>query len=338
MDPQVFGLKNVDNSIQHTAYPRLRALSRCDLNSWWSDEAVQDEEQQGTSTFHRQILVRTGTSKQGSISNNRKKRIRSYQSTGIPGSPSKLIGTSSVQMPSPNLKSSSQGHGRCPVRRQTYTYSVHVLKAGASKTALQPILDLSNRIFDTTLMPPTHHSSLDEWHTRLSSHSTIGGAILVSAIATTDLTLPSRACKETTRDFSSSPTSEIEPVKTSWTTDDLTAPSSTSGPEPVGFIFAIPKTSSSLPCPTLHIWLAGVADQARGTGVFAALMSEVEKHARGDGIGVDQVQVQALTVCTFPARFGRMFAILQKQGWDVRERMDDGKVLMMKGLGVGTCV
>jgi GNAT superfamily N-acetyltransferase len=66
--------------------------------------------------------------------------------------------------------------------------------------------------------------------------------------------------------------------------------------------------------------------KARGSGVFAALMSEVEKYARAQ-------RVKALSVCTFPEKFEKMFAILQKQGWEgVEWREEHHKVLMMKRL------
>jgi len=76
----------------------------------------------------------------------------------------------------------------------------------------------------------------------------------------------------------------------------------------------------------LHVWLAGVSEEARGTGVFAALMGTVENHARTLDIG-------ALSVATFPAKFGKMYTILQKQGWEAKEWTEsDNKVLMMKTL------
>lgn len=81
-----------------------------------------------------------------------------------------------------------------------------------------------------------------------------------------------------------------------------------------------------LPFPTLHIWLAGVSDKARGSGIFAALMGEVEDHARSKG-------VKALSVATFPDEYAKMYAILQKQGWEVKDWRDNGrKVLMIKAI------
>lgn len=104
---------------------------------------------------------------------------------------------------------------------------------------------------------------------------------------------------------------------------------STSGdptPEIIGFIFAHLRNEAALPHPTLHIWLAGVSENARGTGLFAALMRKVESHARS-------VDIEGLSVATFPAKFGKMYAILQKQGWEARDWKEDGKkVLMMKSL------
>ncbi|KAK5294703.1 hypothetical protein LTR99_009509 [Exophiala xenobiotica] len=134
---------------------------------------------------------------------------------------------------------------------------VHSLDASASKTTIEPILSLSDQIFNTAASSPTHHSSLDEWHKRLSLPS----SVLLYA-----------------RD---------------------TSPSSTEG-RLVGFMFAHPKTDSSLPCQTLHIWLAGVTERE-------------------------------LSVCTYPGKFGKMFAILQKTGWKVWAWMEGGeKVLMIK--------
>ncbi|KAJ9502596.1 hypothetical protein LTR96_005717 [Exophiala xenobiotica] len=158
---------------------------------------------------------------------------------------------------------------------------VHSLDASASKTTIEPILSLSDQIFNTAASSPTHHSSLDEWHKRLSLPS----SVLLYA-----------------RD---------------------TSPSSTEG-RLVGFMFAHTKTDSSLPCQILHIWLAGVTEQARGTGIFAALMMAVEQHAR-------KHDIQELSVCTYPGKFGKMFAILQKTGWKVWAWMEGGeKVLMIK--------
>ncbi|KAL6253014.1 hypothetical protein RBB50_000734 [Rhinocladiella similis] len=52
-------------------------------------------------------------------------------------------------------------------------FTIHSLDSTASKEAIQPILSLSNYIFGTSLSPPTHHSSLDEWHQRLSQPDSI---------------------------------------------------------------------------------------------------------------------------------------------------------------------
>lgn len=96
--------------------------------------------------------------------------------------------------------------------------------------------------------------------------------------------------------------------------------------EVVGFVFAHVKTDAALPYPTLHVWLAGVSERARGTGVFMALMGIVEAHARSLG-------VKGLSVATFPDTFAKMYAILLKQGWEAREWKEGGrKVLMMKTL------
>ncbi|EXJ85709.1 hypothetical protein A1O1_06077, partial [Capronia coronata CBS 617.96] len=204
--------------------------------------------------------------------------------------------------------------------KQAYStsYSILVLQVGASKKDLQPVLDLSNRIFDTAPLPPSPHSSLDEWHGRLSLRF-----IAPSSESTHDPKLAGRS-------------SAIEGSKHH---SSLSTDRDTDIQDPIGFVFASPKTYPSLPHPTLHVWLAGIAERARGTGVFAALMAEVETHARNTngGVGVDvkagQGHVQALSICTFPARFSRMFSILQREGWQVKEWMDDGqKVLLVKEL------
>jgi GNAT superfamily N-acetyltransferase len=103
---------------------------------------------------------------------------------------------------------------------------------------------------------------------------------------------------------------------------DTGTPSTEEGP--VGFILAHPKNGSTLPSQTLHIWLAGVTEQARGAGIFAALMMAFEQHAR-------KHDIQELSVCTYPGKFAKMFAILQKTGWKVWAWMEGGEeVLMIK--------
>lgn len=234
-------------------------------------------------------------------------------------------------------------------------FTIHRLGPGASREAIQPVLDLSNRIFDTASLPPSHHSSLDEWHRRLSLHSPTGGVSSILVYATTSAKesprLNSNGHVEQNESGPGTPFasgSENKPAASSsntrsTTTQDTSSLSSkstsTADHGPVGFIFASPQKYASLPYPTLHIWLAGVPDWARGTGVFAALMDEVEKHARGDSEGEGggrQAKLPALSVCTFPARFPRMFAILQKQGWEVKEWMDEGKVFLVKQLQGGS--
>ncbi|KAG9775176.1 hypothetical protein KCU88_g5156, partial [Aureobasidium melanogenum] len=203
-------------------------------------------------------------------------------------------------------------------------FTIHRIPAGdVSPTRIQPILDLSNLIFDTARSPPTHHSSIEVWRQRLSPPlpgSGLPAPILVYATAT-----------EGFKSESSSSTTNNDPIGHD---DHVGSPIGQDqvGSPPIAFVFAIPRTDSdpSIPSPTLHIWLAGVSEQARGTGVFAALMAEVEQHARQD-----RSEVKVMSVCTYPKRFGKMFAILQRQGWEIRQWLEDGeKVLFVKGLGV----
>ncbi|KAL2423277.1 hypothetical protein ABEF95_003306 [Exophiala dermatitidis] len=193
-------------------------------------------------------------------------------------------------------------------------FAIHLIPAGdVSPSSIQPILDLSNRIFDTARSPPTHHSSIEVWRERLSPPppgSGLPAPILVYATAT-----------EGWKSESSSSTTNNDPTGH----DDHVG-------SPIGFIFAISRTDPdpSIPSPTLHIWLAGVSEEARGTGVFAALMAEVEQHARRDE---NESRVKVMSVCTYPKRFSKMFAILQRQGWEIRQWLEDGeKVLFVKGL------
>jgi GNAT superfamily N-acetyltransferase len=172
-------------------------------------------------------------------------------------------------------------------------FSTHTLGTGASRREVELILELSNKIFGVeSLSPSTHHSSLDEWMKRLSQR----GSILAYV-----------SMDRTVTDISSA-------TIVTWTSD---------GPA-VGFVFAFIKTEPAITVPTMHIWLAGVSEQARGGGVFAALMHEVEKWARIQG-------VKALSVSTHPAKYERMFSILLKQGFKVKEKNASlGKVLLMK--------
>lgn len=126
-------------------------------------------------------------------------------------------------------------------------------------------------------------------------------------------------------DVSSSTTTPPVPIDCTSTDGTHAAPAAAAAVVVTGFVFAHMKTDdAALPFPTLHIWLAGVSDKARGTGVFATLMGKVETHARSKG-------VKALSVATFPDKYGKMYAILQKQGWEAQDWSDDGrKVLMMR--------
>jgi predicted GNAT family acetyltransferase len=190
---------------------------------------------------------------------------------------------------------------------KSFTITMLDSRASSDKATLsltvQAVLDLSNRIFNTASSSPTptHHSSLDEWSRRLS----LPGSVLVFGHSnTTDTDMPP-----------SSPSSQ--PPHTPM---PMLEPGS-------GFIFAHPRRDSALTGAgpmLLHIWLAGVDKPARGTGIFAALMEQVEEHARQSGF-------ETLGVCTYPERFGRMFAILRRTGWVETEWLEEGKkVRMMK--------
>ncbi|KAJ9614441.1 hypothetical protein H2200_002577 [Cladophialophora chaetospira] len=87
---------------------------------------------------------------------------------------------------------------------------------------------------------------------------------------------------------------------------------------PIGFIFAHPSDKAGLPDKTLHIWLGGVSETTRKKGVFAALMREIEEHASHRGW-------DTLSVSTFPEKFPRMYELLQREDWEVRCTMAEGK-------------
>ncbi|KAK5057832.1 hypothetical protein LTR84_011833 [Exophiala bonariae] len=188
-------------------------------------------------------------------------------------------------------------------RRPPPPFTLHTLDASSPRTSLEPVLRLSNRIFNTTASEPTHHSSLDEWCARLRQKD----SILVYGS-----TAPDESIDPASADGMPKRGGQVQVQ--------------TQAREVVGFVFAVVKTEPALPFPTLHVWLAGVSERARGSGVFAALMSRVQHHARSKG-------VNGLSVATFPATFGKMYAILLKQGWEAREWKEEGKkVLMIKAI------
>ncbi|KAI5369886.1 Putative acyl-CoA N-acyltransferase [Septoria linicola] len=79
----------------------------------------------------------------------------------------------------------------------------------------------------------------------------------------------------------------------------------------IGFLFvhlkSHPESGSLSPLP--HIWLAGVDPLSRGSGVFPLMLKHASNHAR-TALGAD-----AMTVCTYPRRFARMYEILKRTGW-----------------------
>ena len=174
-------------------------------------------------------------------------------------------------------------------------FGIRKLRPGASKETIEPLLGLSNQIFDTASAPPTRFSSLEEWLSRLSQPSSI-------LVFSTKLTAPLAVTPLSSR--------------------ETTTPSPVPMTLPTGFVFAHIKSDPNIPCPTLHIWLAGVSEQARGTGLFAAMMREVETHARSE-------RIDTLSVATFPEKFAKMFSILQKQGWEIRDWREEGKKVLL---------
>ncbi|ETN42856.1 uncharacterized protein HMPREF1541_02014 [Cyphellophora europaea CBS 101466] len=116
----------------------------------------------------------------------------------------------------------------------------YTLLQGSPETALQPVLDLNNQIFQVdTAASGTHHGSLTEWQKRLGEP--------LSIIVCAGLNGQTQGDTEIS---------------------------------PVGFIFAHPKQHGGDSQPALHIWLAGVLPASRGSGTFHGLMTRVERHAR----------------------------------------------------------
>lgn len=92
--------------------------------------------------------------------------------------------------------------------------------------------------------------------------------------------------------------------------------------QPIGFFFMLPRTQPEIGYELLHIWLAAVDPAARGLRVFPLLMEGALDHARRSG-------GKEVTVCTFPARFKKMYRILNEHGWElVAWPMEGVKVLM----------
>ena len=92
---------------------------------------------------------------------------------------------------------------------------------------------------------------------------------------------------------------------------------------PLGFVFVLLRTAPELDIELPHIWLAAVDPASRGSGVFALLMQQATQHARNAG-------AQSMTVCTYPKRFERMYAVLQQHGWQEMARRENGEKVLMK--------
>lgn len=128
--------------------------------------------------------------------------------------------------------------------------TIDVLPEAPSDDEVQAILKLSNGIFNTaTQEPPTHHSSLDEWHRRLR----YPGAIIIRAgLHVSRKDLQNKA-----------------PVT------------------PVGFIFGY-RTKQTVgdgkEVEAGHIWLAGVYESYQGQGIFGDLMKVFEQYATENGL------------------------------------------------------
>lgn len=117
--------------------------------------------------------------------------------------------------------------------------------------------------------------------------------------------------------------------KTAWP-EQLASPNASifyatlsSSREPIGFLFSTPRTFEEIGVELLHVKLAAVLSSSQGLGVFPMLMEEVKKWGVKGGYG-------ALTICTFPNTFDRMFPILCKNGWEVVAWLDEGEKVLMK--------
>ncbi|KAM3418404.1 hypothetical protein BST61_g4397 [Cercospora zeina] len=92
---------------------------------------------------------------------------------------------------------------------------------------------------------------------------------------------------------------------------------------PLGFLFVVAITAPELGVEFPHIWLAAVDPASRGSGLFALLMQHAIQRAR-------EAEAQALTICTYPKWFARMYAVLQQEGWQEMARRENGEKVLMK--------
>lgn len=92
---------------------------------------------------------------------------------------------------------------------------------------------------------------------------------------------------------------------------------------PLGLIFVVLRAAPEIGVSLPHIWLAGVEAESRGLGLFVALMDRAVEHASSHGH-------KEMTVCTYPARFEKMYRILQQTGWQEVARREGGQKVLMK--------
>ncbi|KAF7186339.1 hypothetical protein HII31_12414 [Pseudocercospora fuligena] len=103
----------------------------------------------------------------------------------------------------------------------------------------------------------------------------------------------------------------------------LYATSSDSPRKPLGLLFIQPRTAPEIGHSLPHIWIAAVDPESRGQGIFALLMQRAVKHVR-------ELEEKEMTVCTYPARFKKMYRILQQTGWKEVAWRENGDQVLMK--------
>lgn len=93
--------------------------------------------------------------------------------------------------------------------------------------------------------------------------------------------------------------------------------------KPLGLLFIQPRTAPEIGYSLPHIWIAAVDPESRGKGIFAMLMQRAIEHVR-------ELKEKEMTVCTYPARFKKMYRILQQTGWKEVARRENGDKVLMK--------
>jgi len=94
--------------------------------------------------------------------------------------------------------------------------------------------------------------------------------------------------------------------------------------QPSAFVFALPTVYRELGKEMMHVWMAGVLPDARGSGQFRKLMQAVANHSRGSMLD--------LSVCTVPGMYPEMFRILLKHGWKIVAVRSEGKILLSRAI------